>query len=69
MDAGLQYCKQNKPELYQKAEEGKLAYFPGLDEAFDIPDNAKLQLKPEQLSENIQTILSFLQQQEIFPVD
>ncbi|HQQ11528.1 MAG TPA: sulfate adenylyltransferase subunit CysN [Bacteroidales bacterium] len=69
MDAGLQYCKQNKPELYQKAEEGKLAYFPGLDETFDVPDNAKLLLKPEQLSENIQTILSYLQQQEIFPVD
>jgi len=69
MDADLAYCCQNKPELYQKAEEGKLQFLPGVDEAYEIPDNPSLSLKPENLQENIESVMHYLQQNRIFPLE
>ncbi len=68
MDASLQECRENKPELYKLAEEGKLKHMPGIDEAFDRPENAYLQLKPADLSENCEKILEQLAREKIFPL-
>jgi adenylyl-sulfate kinase len=68
MDADLEYCKSYKPTLYKKAEEGKLRYMPGIDETFDIPENAVLTLNPEQDGQNTERIIEYLAENKIFPM-
>lgn len=68
MDAKLQECRDNKPELYKLAEAGKLKHMPGIDEAFERPEKTFLQCKPESLTENCDKILEVLANEKIFPL-
>jgi len=67
MDATLEYCKNNKPELYKMIEEGKTKNLPGVDLEFEVPTNAKLALKPEENELNIDKVLDYLAANKIFP--
>ncbi|MDX8340563.1 sulfate adenylyltransferase subunit CysN [Draconibacterium sp. IB214405] len=67
MDADLEYCKQNKPELYELAELGKTSGLPGFDLEYEVPTNAKLAFNPEQNEENLDAILDYLAQNKVFP--
>jgi bifunctional enzyme CysN/CysC len=67
MDATLEYCKNNKPELYKLIEEGKTKNLPGVDLEYEVPTNAKLVLKPEENELNIDKVLDFLAMNKIFP--
>lgn len=67
MDATLDYCKNNKPELYQLIEEGKTKNLPGVDLEFEIPTNAALNFKPEENELNIDKVLDYLAMNKIFP--
>ncbi|KAF0237076.1 MAG: bifunctional enzyme [Prolixibacteraceae bacterium] len=67
MDATLDYCKNNKPELYKLIEEGKTKNLPGVDLEFEVPVNAKLVFKPEENELNIDKILNYLAANKIFP--
>ncbi|MDP2236926.1 MAG: sulfate adenylyltransferase subunit CysN [Bacteroidales bacterium] len=69
MDADLDYCRKNKPELYEKADQGQISFFPGVDEIFDIPEQPQLKLKPDDLKENMEIIFDYLKKHNIFPVD
>jgi bifunctional enzyme CysN/CysC len=68
MDATMDYCKQNKPELYEKAEKGEIENLPGTDLEYEIPENAKLVFKPEENEINIDRILDYLSANKIFPI-
>lgn len=68
MDADLAYCEQNKPELYQQYEEGKLDNLPGKDLSYDIPENADLVLKPEDNNQNIEILIEKLGDLGIYPL-
>ena len=68
MDATLEYCKQNKPELYRKAEEGEIENLPGVDLEYHKPDNAKMAFKPEENEKNLDAILDYLAANKIFPI-
>ncbi|HOO83380.1 MAG TPA: sulfate adenylyltransferase subunit CysN [Prolixibacteraceae bacterium] len=68
MDADLEFCKQNKPELYQLAEDGKLDNLPGIDAVFDKPKNAALTLKPINLKQNIDDIIDLIYKEKIYPI-
>ncbi len=68
MDASLEFCKNNKPELYEKYEQGLVQYIPGVDLPFSIPQNPDLTLKPEDRAHNAQTILEYMADQKIFPI-
>lgn len=68
MDATLEYCKQNKPDLYRKAEEGEIENLPGVDLEYHKPDNAKMVFKPETNEENLDAILDYLAVNKIFPI-
>ncbi len=68
MDASLDYCKNNKPELYNLIKEGKTKNLPGVDLEYEIPTNAKLVFKPEENEENIDKVLDYLTQNNIFPL-
>ncbi|MBE0663710.1 MAG: sulfate adenylyltransferase subunit CysN [Bacteroidales bacterium] len=68
MDASLDYCQKNKPELYQKASEGKAVKVPGVDAVYEIPSNPVFTLKPEDNGLNPNRIIKFLREKGIFPV-
>lgn len=67
MDATLEYCKNNKPELYKLIEEGKTKNLPGVDLEYEVPTNAKLVFKPEENELNIDKVLDYLAANKIFP--
>jgi adenylyl-sulfate kinase len=68
MDASLAFCKMNKPELYEKYEQGLVRNLPGADLPFSIPENPVFTLKPENRAQNAQQIIEYLADCKIFPV-
>ncbi len=68
MDATMEYCKQNKPELYAKAEKGEIENLPGVDLEYEKPEQVKLVFKPEENEQNLDSILDYLTVSKIFPV-
>jgi len=68
MDATLEYCKNNKPELYELIKQGKTQNLPGVDLEYEVPDNAKLIFKPEKNERNIDKVLNYLANHKIFPI-
>jgi bifunctional enzyme CysN/CysC len=68
MDASIEYCRNNKPELYLLADEAKLKHMPGVDEPFEVPAELFLSLKPDETDQNCQTIIELLAKEKIFPV-
>lgn len=69
MDAELEFCKTNKPELYKKLEAGEIKDMPGIDERYDIPEKPALKLSPKDRETNPETILNYLYHRKIFPID
>ena len=67
MDATEEYCKNNKPELYELVEQGKAKDLPGADLEYEVPTNAKLVFNPEQNEENLDAILDYLAKEKVFP--
>ena len=67
MDASLDYCRNNKPELYEKAEKGQLFNLPGVDEPFEMPQHADLILNPEEAEQNVEKVLDYLVARSFFP--
>ncbi len=68
MDATLEFCQKNKPELYEKAKRDEILNLPGVDDHFDAPAKADLVLNPEKASENLEQLIAFLGQEGIFPL-
>jgi len=68
MDASIEFCRKNKPELYQKFDEGLVANLPGADLQFAEPKDPTLLLKPENRATNTKTILEYLADHKIFPI-
>ncbi len=68
MDADLEYCKNNKPELYELLEQGKTSGLPGVDLEYEAPDNAKLVFHPKDNEENLNSILDYLAKEKVFPI-
>ncbi len=67
MDAPLEYCKTNKPELYDLIEKGKTQNLPGVDLEFEAPTDAKLVFHPRNNEENLDAILDYLAANKIYP--
>ena len=67
MDATLEYCKNNKPELYKKVENGEIENLPGVDMEYEAPHNAKMNLNPAENEQNLDAILDYLAANKIFP--
>lgn len=68
MDAGVEYSRNNKPELYEQAEKGELKHMPGVDMEYQKPQDAELVLKPEDNGKNPEKIIEYLTAQKIFPI-
>ncbi len=68
MDADIEFCKKNKPELYKLAEDNKITNLPGVQSIYDIPEDANLILKPEENATNPEKIANYLNMNKIFPL-
>jgi adenylyl-sulfate kinase len=68
MDADLNFCRNNKPLLYEKFDAGAIENMPGLDIEFEIPKSPKLILIPQENDRNSDVILDYLAKEKIFPI-
>ncbi len=68
MDADLEFCRKNKPELYQKADDGKVENMPGVDSDYEKPGNPDIVMNPEDNGKNPEKIIEYLNQKGIFPL-
>ncbi len=68
MDASLEECRQYRPLLYKQAEEGEINDLPGFQISYEAPTNALFTFKPEKNGKNIETVLAFLEEKQIFPI-
>ena len=53
MQKALDYCKKNKPELYELIEQGKTSNLPGVDLEYEAPTHAKLVFHPDNNEKNL----------------
>jgi len=65
MDAGLEFCKNNNPEFYNRAG---ICYVPGIDLPFEAPARPALILDPENNGKNPEKIIDYCREQGIFPL-
>jgi len=56
MDASLEYCRNNKPELYEQADQGEVENLPGVDMEYEKPENSRLIFNPVENDFNIDRI-------------
>ncbi len=68
MNASLEFCRKNKPELYEKADKGETQFLPGFDMPFEVPENPLFSLNPEHNAENVEVLIDHLAQRNIFPL-
>lgn len=68
MDASLEFSRKNKPELYEKFDQGLIENLPGADLHYAAPENSTLVLRPENRVTNTKTILEYLADHKIFPL-
>lgn len=68
MDATLDYCRKNKPTLYELMEQGKTSGLPGVDLEYEVPANAVFNFDPTKNEENLESIIHYLAQNKIYPV-
>ncbi|MCF8332455.1 MAG: sulfate adenylyltransferase subunit CysN [Bacteroidales bacterium] len=69
MDAGLDFCKQNKPELFEKAEKGEIEHMPGVDVEYEKPENPVLTLSTDEKDKWQENVINYLAQKQIFPLE
>lgn len=60
LDASLDFCRNNKPELYKLAEEEKVFNIPGMDVHYDKPPNPDLKISIIDIQMNHKKIISYL---------
>jgi bifunctional enzyme CysN/CysC len=68
MNASLEYCRRNKPELYEMAERGEVSNLPGVDLEYEEPVNARLVFNPVENELNLSNIVGYLGENNIYPL-
>ncbi len=69
MNASIEYCRNNKPELYEKADRGEVENLPGVDLEYEIPADARLIFDPAKNELNLDNIVGYLEENNVFPID
>lgn len=68
MNASVDYCRNNKPDLYEKADKGEIDNLPGVDLEYEEPANAKLVFNPVENELNLSNIVGYLEENKIYPL-
>jgi bifunctional enzyme CysN/CysC len=66
MDASLKYCKNQKPELYQKADSGELEVLPGYTTSYERPENVQMVCSPDTPEQNQKLLMNYLESNKVF---
>ncbi len=67
VDAELEFCKAQEPELYAKAERGELQYLPGVDMAYDVPGDAEIVIRQTHQGIDADEVMTYLAKQVLEP--
>ena len=65
MDADIELCRKNKPELYKLADEGKAFNMPGVDTAYEPPVKPDIKLSLDESRLNKEVIVDYLKKVSI----
>jgi bifunctional enzyme CysN/CysC len=65
MDSEIEYCRNNKPELYNLLDQGKISGLPGVDIPYEKPNSSAITCTPDK--DNLEIINSYLVEKRIFP--
>jgi bifunctional enzyme CysN/CysC len=68
MDANLEFCKKNKPELYQLANASKIDNLPGVDTVFEKPTHPDLVFNIETEEICPERVINYLNEKKLFPI-
>ncbi len=68
MEATLDYCRKNKPDLYEQFNQGKIENLPGMDIPFETPVSPALKFNPAENLSNLEKILDYMHMKKIYPV-
>ncbi|XAK24271.1 adenylyl-sulfate kinase [Campylobacter coli] len=61
VDTSLEVCEKRDPKgLYKKARQGEIKNFTGIDSPYERPKNPHIRITKEDLNENVDMILGFL---------
>ncbi|HGG0009779.1 TPA: adenylyl-sulfate kinase [Campylobacter coli] len=61
VDTSLEVCEKRDPKgLYKKARQGEIKNFTGIDSPYERPKNSHIHITKEDLNENVDMILRFL---------
>lgn len=69
MDADLEYCKKNKPVMFEKAEAGQIKHMPGIDSEYQNPSEPVMTLNPENKDKWMEQVINYLGEKKIFPLE
>jgi len=65
-NAGIEYCRKNdKYGIYKQAEEGKIDNIAGVDLDYDHPQNAILEIKPDDFEKAVKMISGLIDKTEV----
>lgn len=65
MDSDLEYCRKNKPDLYELSAQGNISGLPGVDFPYEKPVQPAIKCTPT--GDNLEIITSYLAEKRIFP--
>jgi bifunctional enzyme CysN/CysC len=69
LDADIEFCRDNDDYgIYEKADNGELRNLPGIDMEYEKPVNPSLRLNAINKDENLETIIKYLNEKNIFPL-
>jgi bifunctional enzyme CysN/CysC len=69
MESSVEFCKLNRPELYQLADEGKIDNLPGIDTIYENPLNPDIVYYPETEVINPERVITYLYEKKLFPLE
>ena len=61
LDTPIEICQKRDPKgLYEKALNGDIKNFTGIDSPYEKPNNPEIILKPDSIENNLKTIINYL---------
>lgn len=67
--APLEYCKNHKPEVYEKYENGLVKNLPGVDIPYEEPDSPQFKFIPDNKEQWTDQVIQYLKTMIIFPLE
>ncbi len=67
--APLDYCRNNKPEVYEKYDKRLVKNLPGVDVPYEEPENPAFRFDPKNKEQWTDEVIRYLKKMKIFPIE